>query len=74
MRNKQVFFREGKARYDLVEGFVLNSRPHASVEPALRADYRAMGSMFFPGTDVPAFDALLETLGEIDAAVAGWQG
>lgn len=73
VRNKSVFFKEGKARYDLVEAFVLNATPHMALETRLRADYAAMTEMFFPGTDVPPFDALLLTLRELDAAVGSWK-
>lgn len=73
VRNKSVFFRESKARYDLAEGFVLNATPHEALGARLRADYGAMAEMFFPGTDVPPFDALLLTLRELDAAVASWK-
>jgi hypothetical protein len=31
-----------------------------------------MESMFFPDAPVPAFDELLATLREVDAAVAAW--
>lgn len=73
VQNKTVFFREGKARYDLVESFTLNATPHAELESQLRKDYAAMAEMFFPGRDVPAFDALLGTLHDVDAAVAAWK-
>lgn len=73
VRNKSVFFKEGKARYDLVDAFTLNATPHEALQTRLREDYAAMAEMFFPGTDVPAFDALLDTLREVDAAVAAWR-
>jgi len=72
VRNKSVFFKEGKARYDLVEGFTLDATPHPALEDRLRGDYEAMESMFFPGSTVPPFDDLLGTLAEIDAMVRGW--
>lgn len=72
--NKSVFFREGKARYDLVQRFELNALPHEALEERLRADYAEMQSMFFPDAPVPPFDALLATLQEVDAAVAAWDG
>lgn len=74
VRNKAVFFKEGKARYDLVEGFGLNAVPHPDLEARLREDYDAMESMFFPDSTVPAFDELLSTLAEIDATVGEWGG
>lgn len=73
VRNKTVFFKEGKAKYDLVESFTLNATPHVKLEARLREDYAAMAEMFFPGTEVPVFDALLGTLREMDAAVAAWK-
>jgi hypothetical protein len=72
--HKSVFFKETKARYDLAARFHLSSTPHPELEARLRADYVAMESMFFEDTEVPDFEVLLETLGEIDAAVAGWRG
>lgn len=70
--NKQVFFKEGKARYELVSTRQLAATPHPTLEAALRADYAGMRSMFFPGSDVPPFDTLLTTLHEIDVLVASW--
>lgn len=72
VRNKRVFFKDVKARYQLVEQGTLNAAPHAELEPRLRADYRAMAAMLFPGSPVPAFDDLLVSLAEVDAAVARW--
>jgi len=70
--NKLVFFREGKAKYELVDQFVLNATPHVRLEEQLRSDYVAMRTMFFPDAQVPPFEALLATLHEVDAAVAAW--
>lgn len=70
--NKMVFFKEGKARYELVQRFKLNAVPHEALERRLRADYKAMESMFFPDAPVPPFDELLSTLREVDEAVAVW--
>ena len=72
VRNKRVFFKDVKAKYELVEQGTLNAAPHAELEPRLRADYQAMAAMLFPGSLVPAFDDLLVSLAEIDAAVARW--
>ena len=72
VRNKAVFFKEGKARYDLIESFVLNAVPHSDLRARLRDDYDAMESMFFPDSTVPTFDELLTTLAEIDTAVREW--
>jgi hypothetical protein len=73
VQNKTVFFRETKACYDLVTTFELNCAPHDALTDALRRDFSAMGSMFFPESKVPAFDEALATLGEIDSVVAGWR-
>lgn len=72
VRNKTVFFKDQKARYELVASFTLNSAPHPQLEARLREDYAAMAEMFFPNSTVPAFDALLATLRELDATVAAW--
>ena len=72
VKNKQVFFKDPKAKYELVEKFTLNSRPHPELEARLRRDYEAMRSMFFPSSPVPAFDELLVSLREIDEAVMTW--
>lgn len=71
--HKTVFFKETKARYDLAAQFQLSSTPHAELERRLRADYSAMESMFFEDTEAPAFEVLVETLREVDAAVADWR-
>jgi len=71
--NKTVFFRETKARYDLVTKFELNCAPGDALAKLLRDDFAAMESMFFPGSTVPAFDDALATLKEIDATVSGWK-
>jgi hypothetical protein len=71
--NKTIFFRETKARYESVTRFALNCAPHDALADALRRDFAAMGSMFFPGSTVPAFDEALETLKEIDSTVARWR-
>lgn len=70
--NKQVFFREGKARYELVTGRQLAVVPHPALEAALRRDYAGMQSMFFPGTAVPAWEELRTTAMAIERVVAGW--
>ncbi|MEQ1569883.1 MAG: nucleotidyl transferase AbiEii/AbiGii toxin family protein [Myxococcota bacterium] len=72
VRNKRTFFREGKARYELLDDYTLNATPHEVLKLSLESDYGDMASMFFPGTPVPKFAELLATLGEIDEAVARW--
>ena len=73
VRNKKVFFKEGKARYDLVEERVLNATPHPELAARLRSDYADMASMFFPGSPIPSFDALMNCVREIDAEVGRWR-
>lgn len=73
VRNKMVFFKEGKARYELVDSFILNATPHAELETRLRSDYIAMASMFFPNSTVPSFEQILSSLREIDEMVAMWR-
>ncbi len=73
VENKTVFFREAKARYDLVTRFELSCAPHDALAKAMREDFAAMESMFFPGSPVPDFDDALATLREIDATVARWK-
>lgn len=73
VRNKRTFFKEGKARYELLDSYALASTPHEVLKTALAADYEDMASMFFPGTPVPEFSELVATLREIDAAVARWR-
>lgn len=73
VRNKMVFFRSPPSKFELVLGRVLNAAPHPALEEKLSADFRAMGEMFFAGTPVPTFDAMLVTLREIDEAVTRWQ-
>lgn len=73
VRNKRTFFREAKARYELLDEYTLNATPHEALKQSLEADYGDMASMFFPGTDVPPFDKLLATLAEVDAAVLAWR-
>ncbi len=72
VRNKRTFFKEGKARYELLDTYTLNTTPHDALKASLEADYEDMASMFFPGTHVPTFSELLATRGEIDEAVAQW--
>ena len=71
--NKQVFFKETKARYELVTTFELNCAPHDDLATAMRADFAAMASMFFPESTVPSFDEALATLREIEVTVASWK-
>lgn len=73
VENKTVFFREAKARYDLVARFELSCAPHTALAKAIREDFAAMKSMFFPGSSVPDFDDALATLTEIDETVARWK-
>lgn len=73
VKNKMVFFKSPPSNFDLVLDRVLNAAPHPALEEKLRADFRAMSGMFFPGTPVPTFDAMLGTLREIDEAVAQWR-
>lgn len=73
VENKQVFFKENKARYDLAEKFELSCAPHPDLATAMRTDFGAMESMFFPQSSVPTFDEALATLKEIDSIVAGWK-
>ena len=51
----------------------LNATPHPDLERKLRTDFTAMREMFFPGSPVPTFEELMETLREIDAAVSAWK-
>ncbi len=73
VRNKQAFFREVKANYEAVVALDLNCVPHEALENTLRADFLAMGSMFFPGSPIPSFDETLATLRNIEQAVAAWK-
>lgn len=73
VRNKTVFFKDPKARYDLADGYALAAAPHSVLEARLRADYREMREMFFPNSAVPDFDAVLASLREVDAAVETWK-
>ena len=73
VENKQVFFKDAKARYELVTDFDLNCAPHDDLATAMRADFAAMQSMFFPESNVPTFDDALATLKEIEVTVAGWK-
>ncbi|HMJ14241.1 MAG TPA: nucleotidyl transferase AbiEii/AbiGii toxin family protein [Polyangiaceae bacterium] len=73
VENKQVFFKETKARYELVTNFDLSCAPHDHLAKAMREDFVAMQSMFFPESNVPTFDDALATLKEIDVTVAGWK-
>ena len=73
VRNKRTFFREGKARYELLDHYTLNASPHEALKVSLEADYGQMASMFFPDSPVPKFHELLATLGEIDEAVSRWK-
>jgi hypothetical protein len=73
VRNKTVFFKDPKARYDLADDFTLAATPHAVLEARLRDDYRAMREMFFPNWAVPEFDEVLASLRDVDAAVAAWR-
>jgi hypothetical protein len=72
-RNKTVFFKEGKARYELLAERKLAATPHPALQSRLQADFVAMQSMFFPGSKVPTFDELLATPREIEALVASWE-
>lgn len=73
VENKTVFFRESKARYDLVATLELSCSPHDALSKTMREDFAAMESMFFPGSAVPTFDEALATLAEIEKVVAGWK-
>ena len=73
VRNKTVFFKDPKARYDLADAFLLAATPHGVLEARLRDDYREMREMFFPNSTVPDFDTVLATLRGLDAAVAAWR-
>ncbi len=71
--NKEVFFKEGKARYDLVRARQLQATPHDALSQMLRADHEAMESMFFPESPVPTFEEMITTAREVDALVASWR-
>ncbi len=73
VHNKQIFFRETKARYEMVALLDLNCAPHEALEKAMREDFVAMESMFFPGSPVPAFEDTLTTLREIEQMVRAWK-
>jgi hypothetical protein len=73
VNHKKIFFKEGKARYELIDDFTLNAAPHDALEARLRDDYKAMESMFFPESEVPDFGELLATLREVEQAVARWR-
>ena len=73
VENKQVFFKETKARYELVTSFDLNCAPHDNLAAAMREDFAAMESMFFPASTVPTFDDAIATLKEIEVTVASWK-
>ena len=73
VRNKMIFFRHPPSKYELVLSRTLNATPHPDLERKLRTDFTAMGEMFFPGSPVPTFEELMETLREIDAAVSAWK-
>lgn len=73
VKNKMVFFKSPPSRFEFVLGGLLNAAPHPALEEKLRADFRAMSGMFFAGTPVPTFEAMLVTLREIDEAVGRWK-
>ncbi len=72
VENKQVFFKDRKARYELVLGNTLNAHPPPELEKRLRADYEAMQDMLFHQPEPPTFEELLEAAREVDELVAGW--
>jgi len=72
VRDKRMYYADKKSRYELIPSGVLNARPHAELERLLRADHAAMNEMFFPEFEVPSFEDMLDTLGEVDALVSGW--
>ena len=57
---KQRFYPRGWARYDLARPGSFRLLPEARILTTVREDYRAMQNMIFG--DVPAFDAIIETL------------
>ena len=68
VRNKTVFFKDPKARYDLADAFLLAATPRGVLEGRLRDDYREMREMFFRNSTVPDFDAVLASLRGLNAA------
>ena len=73
--HKTIFFKEPKAKYELVAEFTLNCKPHAALEKTLRADFEQMQSemMFFANAKIPSFDEMNGTLRELEELVAGWK-
>lgn len=70
--NTIVFFHSLASNYPLISARTLNLRPPTEFERRLQLDFEDMATMFFPGSRVPTFDAMIATLREIEAAVAEW--
>jgi len=66
---KQQFFPRGWARYDLAKPGTMRLVPEVHVLETVETDYAAMVNMIFG--DVPEFDAILESLQEVEEEING---
>ena len=66
MEQKQHFFREGGARYELAKKGTLRLAPGPQIEEALRRDYEKMREVYF-GRE-PDFNAVMTDIRELEKA------
>ena len=69
---KSLFFGSGWAKYDLAKPGGFRLVPPGSRLPGLRADYRAMQSMYL--SEPPSFDDVLRVLTELEERINGGAG
>jgi hypothetical protein len=69
VEHKMAFFRCGWAKYDLAVPGSFRLSPASERLSDLKADYGAMGVMFFG--DIPGFDEVLALIGELEGEING---
>lgn len=69
VRHKKVFFHAGYAHYDRCLDGRLRLVPDDDQLPGLKADYDAMRAAAIVGGDAPKFDALIETIRNLETAL-----
>ncbi|MYE11729.1 MAG: nucleotidyl transferase AbiEii/AbiGii toxin family protein [Gammaproteobacteria bacterium] len=69
VRHKKVFFHAGYANYDRCLDGRLRLVPDDDELPSLRSDYDAMRAAAIVAEDAPAFDTLMEEIGDLEANV-----
>jgi len=67
VRHKTVFFRSGWSKYERAVPGTFQMVPRGGFEVVMRQDYEKMSPMFFG--EVPSFDDLLATLGELETRI-----